>query len=332
MRYFGSKSSTVERIYQLVAERIPSGLFCDPFGGIGIVGAFFKRKGYTIWCGDILTSAHYFQIARVERNRLPSFKRLREVLNFVSSDDIVQNLNSGQGRDGWLVQEYSEKRRFFTRPNALRINACRLRINRWWKEGLLSRSEYAVLLASLINSMDKVANTAGTYYAYLKKWYRKALLPFRFELLLPTSGSPECRSFLEQAKDLVGRSKFDILYLDPPYNQRSYSRYYHLPETIARAEAPRVYGKAGMPGSVRPSSAFNKPAMARQALEALLSNARFRLLVFHYSDDGLISREEILVLLSEYGKPNEYMLDSIGYTTKKIRRNIKHRLFVVRNG
>jgi adenine-specific DNA-methyltransferase len=332
MRYFGSKSSTIKKVYQLVAKRMPSGSFCDPFGGIGIVGAFFKKKGYTIWCGDILTSAHYFQIARVERSRHPSFRKLRKAFNLVSSDDIIQHLNAEQGKFGWFVREYSDRRKFFTRPNALRINACRLRINKWWKDGLLSTSEYAVLLASLINSMDKVANTAGTYYAYLKKWYRKALLPFRFELIPPTSGSPECRSFLEEAKDLVSRSKFDVLYLDPPYNQRSYSRYYHLPETIARAEAPQVFGKAGIPSSDRPSSSFNKPMMAKRALEELLSNARFRLLVFHYSDDGLISSEDIRTMLNKYGQPNEYVLDSVGYTTKKTVRNIKHRLFVVRNG
>ena len=297
MRYFGSKSFTVKLVYDLVSARIPSGSFCDPFGGIGVVGAFFKKKGYTIWCGDILTSAHYFQIARVERNRLPSFRKLRRSLNLWSSDEVVQALNSGGKRNGWFVREYSEKRKFFTRSNALRINACRLQINRWCREGLLSRSENAVLLASLINSVDRVANTAGTYYAYLKEWYRKALRPFHFELLCPISGSSKCRSFLEEAKDLVRRSTFDVLYLDPPYNQRSYSRYYHLPETIARSEAPRLYGKAGMPRSVRPDSDFNKPAKAKQALKDLLSKARFRLLVFHYSDDGLISHGEIRALL-----------------------------------
>ncbi|MHC4496206.1 MAG: DNA adenine methylase, partial [Planctomycetota bacterium] len=243
MRWFGSKQSTVKQVFELVAERVGPGLFCDPFGGIGVVGAFFKKRGYTVWSGDILTSAHYFQVARIERNRLPSFRKLRRALRLSSPEEVVHMLNTGCGRDGWFVREYAEKRRFFTRANALRINACRLQINRWRRQRLLTRSEHAVVMASLIQSMDKIANTAGTYYAYLKDWYRKALRPFRFELLRPVSGSPDCRSLLSRAEDLVNKAEFDILYLDPPYNQRSYSRYYHLPETLARAEAPRVYGK-----------------------------------------------------------------------------------------
>ena len=44
MRYFGSKVSSVEKIYQIISAIIPSGSLCDPFGGIGTVGSFLSLK------------------------------------------------------------------------------------------------------------------------------------------------------------------------------------------------------------------------------------------------------------------------------------------------
>src|SRR5437588_3581988 len=133
MRYFGSKFSTVESIHNLISERIPSGTFCDPFGGMGVVGSYFKSKGYTVWSGDILTFAYYFQIARVETNKEPSFRKICEELNLKSAIEVVGFLNTNYLSDGWFVEEYSEKRGFFTRRNAQAIEACSYYINEWSK-------------------------------------------------------------------------------------------------------------------------------------------------------------------------------------------------------
>lgn len=216
MRYFGSKVSTAQQVYRYIADRVPTGSFCDPFGGVGVIGAYFKKRGFSVVSGDILTHAHFFQTARIARQRRPAFLRLRKELGLESADQIVELLNRAKRHDGWFVREYAEERMFFTRSNAERIAGCRASIFAWAKQGLLSHSEKAVLVASLIDSMDRVANTAGTYYAYLKHWYRKARQPFRFSLIPHASGSRPCRAYLADARDLVARRHFDVLYLDPP--------------------------------------------------------------------------------------------------------------------
>src|SRR6185436_6043411 len=116
---------------------------------------------------------------------------------------------------------------------------CRIRINQWCRNNWVTQNQRAVLLASLINSMDRVANTAGTYYAYLKSWHRKALKPFRFELVRSSRGPQKGHCILADANTLVGSREYDILYLDPPFNERCYSSYYHLPESLARRHTPR---------------------------------------------------------------------------------------------
>lgn len=332
MRYFGSKVSTVENVYRLIEEKIPHGTVCDPFGGIGTVGSFFKSCGYSVWTGDILTFAFYFQIARVLLNRAPAFVKLLRALNKKKSTAIIDLLNDAKCRNGWFIDEYALKRHFFTVENARRIEACRKRIYEWDAAGLLNGNERAVLLSSLINSVDRVANTAGTYYAYLKTWHRKALRPFSFSLLPCTRGNSKNHCLLGDARDLVGQRAFDILYLDPPYNERSYGHYYHLPETIARGECPTVHGKSGMPNSTKTISAFNSPSKVREALKELLQKARFKLLAFHYQDDGLISKQELRRIFTGYGDVSEFILNSKGYTTTNSMRVVKHRLYLVTHG
>lgn len=115
----------------------------------------------------------------------------------------------------------------------------------------------------------------------------------------------------------------------PQYNERCYAGYYHLPETIAQGLAPRVSGKAGIPCGPRVQSAFNRPANAFDALEDLLDVASFRLLVFHYSDDGLITRSALLGLFRRYGAVHDVTVDAHGYTTRSKNRTVQQRLYLI---
>jgi len=329
MRYFGSKSSTLADLDRLICERVPEGSFCDCFGGIGTVGSYFKRLGYTVYTGDVLTFAHYFQIARVQIDELPPFRNLGSKLGVTGPEGVRGFLNQTRPRQGWFVREYSDQRQFFSRKNAMRIQACRATIQQWDRQGWLSSEERALLLASLIKAADRVANTAGTYYAYLKSWHRKALQDFHFEWIQSTPGNEACRSVLAPAVELAASRHFDVLYLDPPYNARSYGAYYHLPETLATGGTPPVRGSSGMPVRSFEPSEYNRRRFASRALECLLTTARFRLLAFHYADDGLIPPETIRDLLRRYGTVEEFILPSKGYTTQKASRIKNHRIYLV---
>ena len=207
------------------------------------MGSHFKAKGYRVCVGDHHTFAHTYQVASIVASRTPSFRGVRKALGLATAQEVVGHLQHARGRRGWILREYSELRRFFTRENAMRIEACRRAIREWHRCGLLGPTEHAVLRASLIDSADKVANTAGTYYAYLKNWHRKALRPFQFELIQPTCGQAGCTAVRTEALALAGTRKWDVLYLDPPYNSRRYDAYYHLPETLALDTEPRVSGR-----------------------------------------------------------------------------------------
>jgi adenine-specific DNA-methyltransferase len=328
MRYFGSKASVSGAVLDIVTQHVTSGSFCDPFGGVGTVGAAAKKRGFRAVSGDHLAFAYAFQVARIESQRLPRFARLRDQ-GIEGADNVQALLNGEPGRDGWLVREYAMKRKFFAEPNARNIEAARARIATWQNAGLLTRRELAVLLASLINSVDRVANTAGTYYSHLKHWDRKAARSWLFEWVMPVTGKPGCRALLGEAATLAGREHWDVLYLDPPYNARAHASYYHLPETLARGGEPSVVGLAGVPQGPKQRSDFCSRRLALPALEALLARSRFSLLVFHYAEHGLISLPDLRRCLAAHGAVEEHVIGAPGYTTKSRRRVVNHHVFAV---
>jgi len=330
MRYFGSKTSLVPAIHRVVSRYATDGTFCDPFGGLGIVGSYFKARGYGVFSGDVLRFAHDFQVARLEFDRPPRFSRLCRFLRVDGTTGIVQRLEAAPARPGWFFREFSERRRFFTKENASKIEAAWRLIVSWDQAGLISPRQRSVLMASLIDSMDKVANTAGTYYAHLKIWHRKAMKPFRFSFVAPVPGSRTASATLCDAEKLVGERTYDILYLDPPYNERSYAHYYHLPETLAGGRSKAIRGRSGIPRLPLPSR-FNRPGFASDAIESLMSRARCKVLVFHYASTGLIPLHRIRKALTRFRRLDAYYLNAPGYTTSRRPRQTRHVLYVASN-
>ncbi|MEW6262588.1 MAG: DNA adenine methylase [Thermodesulfobacteriota bacterium] len=331
MRYIGSKASSVYQLFELITKICQVGSICDPFGGIGIIGSFFKNHGFNVITGDHLIFAHYFQISKITLNRLPQFRELFKAYDLQNTLELSEYINSLPPADGWFVEEYSKKRNFFLLENARHIEKCRQLFRIWELNGLLTYNEKALLYASLINSMDKIANTAGTYYAYLKQLYRKAKKPFKFAFIVPITGCGKCKSYLLDAEELVKTRHFNILYLDPPYNDRSYSRYYHLPETIAKGITPILSGKAGIPISGHVSSAFNKKSTALLSLQNIITAAKFDLLAFNYSAYGIIDIIDIERLLSSIGKYRKYLVSEYGYVNNCIPRKSTTSLYLVTN-
>lgn len=328
MRYLGSKTLLLHSIVEIVKEYTEAvdSVFCDPFGGIGTVGSYMKSQGYQVISGDILKFPHYFQVALIQNNYTPQFDK---VTDYLEGKTVETYLKQIAPRDGWFVREYAIQRKFFTKQNAGLIQACIDTIWNWRQEGIIDENEYAFLIASLIQSMDKVANTAGTYYAYLKDFYRKAKKSFNFELLVPIQGNKFCQVKLEDAELLVSEVVCDILYLDPPYNERNYQRYYHLPETIAEGKEPKPQGKSGVYVAEEKHSAYNKEKSAMEAFERLIKSANAGCIVFHYTDKGLINCNEAKEILQQIGAVKEYYFDSKGYTTMHTASKCQHHIFRV---
>lgn len=331
MRYFGSKSSTVGPVVRLAVSGMHVETAADAFGGLGTIGAALRRQSIKVTTCDVLNMPHAFQHTRVVCSTTPRYLTVRRQLGLDSVEAVVSHLAKRRNARSWIVREFSEQRMFFTADNAARIAGAWDSIRQWDGNGWLSMSERSHLLASLIDSADACANTAGTYYAYLKTWYRKALRPFTLALLEVPAGLPAGQAKRGDALDNLRGHQFDLLYLDPPYNDRDYARYYHLPESLAQLKRPRTNPTsiAGVPETVGVASSQFRRAMKLEYLHNLAEQVRWKRLVVQYCDDAYIPLPLLRACLKQHGRMREFKLNALGYTTTSRERRSQHHVFIV---
>ncbi len=242
MNYIGSKhklsSFLKSSIIRTVDLDLSNLVFCDLFAGTGIVGRTFKPLVKQVIANDV---EHYSYI--LNRNYIGNHK-------LINCKNRIEFLNNIEGIEGFIFHQYCENgvedRLYFSSENGKKIDAIRQQIETWKIINEISEDEYYFLLASLIESADKVANTASVYAAYLKKIKKSAqktlyIKPAEF---INTESSHQV--FNEDSNKLIKKIKGDILYLDPPYNARQYGSNYHLLNTIAKYDTFLPKGKTGL--------------------------------------------------------------------------------------
>lgn len=295
MRYIGNKTKLLRFIGGVLRRRgIRAGTAVDPFSGTASVARELKRLGFRVIAADLMEYAHVLAKAYVEATSIDDDLRAR-----------IAYLNGLPGQPGFLTENFSAPTRlYFTPSNAGRIDAIRACIHTWHAGGEISEIDNYILLASLIEASDRVANTTGVYAAYVKSWQpnaRRAL-----ELRAPDIiGSNGCHAHRADALQLVSQlEEFDLLYLDPPYNSRQYAGYYHVPELLAMGwfeGKPELRGKTGLLPDREKRSDWSRRSKCEDALEKLIASARCKHIVMSYNAEGILSEAAIERILKQYG-------------------------------
>lgn len=291
--YIGSKrliiDFVVETIQSVFTGKNTNLTFCDLFGGTNIVGATFKGLGYKVISNDLMNYSYVIAKHFIENNEY-SVKLDDRILG------LVDRLNNLLGIHGKITENFcpsgKDKRKFFTDENGLKADALRMIIEKWREDGILSENEYYWFLASLINNLDKVANTASVYGAYLKEFKKSASRAFTFSLL-PIVGGEIGKAYQGDANSLINEISGDILYLDPPYNTRQYSQNYHVLESIALYDDHKLLGVSGCRNEPSKKSDYCKKKMAIKALTDLLANVNFTHTFMSYSTEGIMNIDDI---------------------------------------
>jgi len=211
---------------------------------------------------------------------------------------------------------------YFSAENGLKIDYIRNKIDEWKTKDKITDFEYNYLVASLIESVSKVANIAGVYGSYLKTWDPRAVKPMPFIKVEQRSvtGLYEAEVHNKSIEELINDISGDILYLDPPYTKNQYSVQYHLLETIAKNDNPEIKGKGGLRNTSETASAFSRNGSVEVAFEKIIAKAKFRYIILSYNSDGLMSHKYIENILKRYGKSETYELRKINYKQYKNHR------------
>jgi adenine-specific DNA-methyltransferase len=317
LNYIGSKQTLCPLLIKIIGQEIPNLKDCsflDMFAGTGSVGFRFQELVKTCSANDLEYYSYVINYALIKCSYSDKLQGL------------LDNFNQLNGVNGLIYKNYSEnddcERMFFTTSNAQKCDAIRSRIEELKTQQTITQNEYYFLLASLLVSIDKVANTSCVYGAYLKEYKKSALkelsiVPIHTNKKIKTD---ENQVFNVSAEELSKQSQqFDVVYMDPPYNQRQYSANYCPLNYIAYYDSTiNLKGKTGLIDGYNKSN-FCSKVKVYESFKTLLDNLKCKHIFISYNNEGLLGYEEIKELLSRYGELKIY---KIPYKKFKAQKNV----------
>lgn len=304
--YIGSKKQLLPWLKEGILEQTKwdsfSGKYiADLFSGSGSVTYDLREEGASVMANDTEMFSYVLGTAAATG------------LYTVEAEGIIRDLNAKlafAGREGYMTRNYSPVggRMFWTQENAMKIDFVREAIEAYEKEEC-----YHFLLASLLQSADKVANCPGIYTAWFKRFEKKALKDFQLIPVHTNRVQPGRFSGAtnQDALEVELPEELDAVYADPPYNKRQYSKHYFplnvlaLP-LIGQAALPPLTGKTGIPANCY-KSAFSSAASSgpKQALTELLIRVKQRgikWLFLSFSSQSTLSKAQITQMCKEHGQ------------------------------
>lgn len=267
--------------------------------------------------------------------------------NFLQCTSVDKNKSAQQSSNhpGFISELYAPKdiahitkddRCFYTPYNAAYIDI----ISKAIRE-VVPQSLQKFFIAPLLSECSVHANTGGVFKGFYKNrntgvgkfggTAANALTRIKGNISLPfpVFSNFNCPSKIlcSDANTLVESKDspaVDLAYLDPPYNQHPYGSNYFMLNLIADYKRPSedlLSKVSGIPCNWNRSS-YNKHQVAAKSFSSLVENINAKYLLVSFNNEGFISKEEMVALLTKVGKVT--VLES-NYNTFRASRNLSDR-------
>lgn len=327
-RYLGSKYKLLDFIDSTISENCTNvNSIVDLFGGTGVVGNCFLNKGKEIYINDILKANYNSYKAWFGKEKIDILK-LENIINGYNNISDLGKISN------YFSENFSNT--YFSENDCKKIGFIREDIEQKFKKNQINSRERNVLIASLVYSMDRIANTVGHYDAYrkLKSIKDKFVM---YMVNVKEKNESNVHIFNKDSNELVREIKADLIYIDPPYNSRQYGDSYHLLENIVMWDKPKVFGIAKKMdrSNLKSNYCTNK---AVSSFEDLIKNCDCKYILVSYNNTGnkangrsnaKISDLEIKEILGKKGKVKVFEQNYNNFTTgKSIAKEHKERLFL----
>lgn len=289
--YLGNKRkllSFIQRPLEQIYNELGPLKVCDLFAGSGVVSRFLKKYSK-------------YQIA----NDLELYSYIINKCYLNINKDLDIKIPELELKEGFITKLYSPKdesniteqdRVFYTRRNAMFLDTVRQYIN------TLDPDMQCYYIAPLLYLASVNVNTSGIFKGFHKsngigcfggsklQCLERILRPMEFPKLVYSNFNNKVDVFKEDANKLVkDLESLDVIYLDPPYNQHSYSSNYFMLNLIAEYKEPTNISKvSGIPES-RNYSVFNIKKQAEDSLLELINNIKAKYIIMSYNNEGFIS-------------------------------------------
>lgn len=310
IKYAGSKLKIIPYIVQITAELKGIRTVLDGFSGTTRVSQAFAQLGYDTTANDLAVWSEVFANCYLKADKPPLFYQ-----------EIIDELNSLKGYDGWFTENYGVEsalvKKPFQRKNTQKLDAIRCAIDQLH----ISWEDKCVILTSLLLALDKVDSTLGHFAAYLSDWSPRSgndlilRLPNRYQL----SGNNQV--MCGDVFDAIDGKTYDFVYFDPPYGSNNekmpssrvrYQSYYHFWTSVIKNDQAELFGKANRREDTRDNKAVsqfesfkkdeNKKFIALEALRKLIESTNAHYILLSYSSGGKATKEELSDIISASGK------------------------------
>lgn len=303
----------------------------DLFAGSGSVSRLLKTLDLEVYSNDWEYYSYILNYAHIRINIEETKNMFIHTGGLQNTIETINNINRIKNKDRYISKYYSPKndynpdlkneRLFYTQYNGTKIDIIRHNIEELYKNNAINQKEYFYLIASLIYEAATHTNTSGVFKAFHsgfggrnKDALSRILTPISLKELPLYNGKKGYVSMLDANEFAIKNKdkKFDLVYLDPPYNQHQYGSNYHLLNTIALWDKPKINkniyinGKKTDKGGIRKDwiktkSDYCYKKTAKNSLINLLDNINANHIVMSYSTDGIIEFDDLISILENKG-------------------------------
>lgn len=324
-RYIGCKAKLTDWIFSLIQRETKNiNTFCDIFAGTGSVSNKAVQLYKNVIINDFLYSNHILYEAFFSNGKWDEQKIFAYL-------DKFNSLIPEEIADNYFSLNYGGK--YFDMNTAKLIGYIRESIEQ--NRSNFTDKEYSILLACLIYSMDRIANTLGHFEAYIKK----KIKPHKFIMrMIDVQQYNGVTIYQEDANEVAKKITTDVIYLDPPYNSRQYSRFYHVYEVLVKWNKPELKGVARKPAEENMSDYCRMKAL--DAFIDLVAHIKTKYIVVSYnntykskssSSTNKIKLEQIKEVLTKCGNTKVFTHSHNPYNAGKTEFNDhKEYLFITK--
>jgi len=296
--YIGNKRKLVPWIMDVIKREVGINIrVFDGFAGSGVVSRALMSICSELHSNDMEYYSYILLRCFLETPTLEQKSRIDKhfdhILSLPNETGYIANLYSPINTDNPLADE----RCFYTRENAIIIDT----LIKYIKDVEPDIKHY--LLGPLLIKASINVNTAGVFRGFYKKdgighfggkgenALERILAPIQLEK--PTWSRTSCKSFCYHSdiNNIELDGHFDLIYLDPPYNEHPYGSNYFMLNIIARGEEPTDCSRiSGIP-KIWNKSSFNGRGSAYDAMVSLLRKCleKATYVLISYNNEGLIT-------------------------------------------
>ena len=246
IRYMGNKSKLLEFIVPEIQRITPkNGVVCDLMAGSNAV-SYALKEFFTVYTNDVQEYSYTISEAVI-------VNQSETVSSKTATLDLQEHFAENNRKKIFSFFEKTYAKTYFSLKQCEDIDSIRYSISK-----VNNKNRQALYLFALMGAMCTAQSSPGHFAQFMPSGHKRIIPLQRMNLweeflkkcdkysniyFSRTKNKAFCKDYKELFKtDLL--KNINTIYLDSPYSQEQYSRFYHILETVVKYDNPIVNYKA----------------------------------------------------------------------------------------